>query len=269
MVWDFCLVRPPMSIKKACLWVIVHNDFLKCLFLYLFTSLWPSLPDWVAAAREFALQGAQGKRAHPHQLQEAGGGAQGPGWEGQQTGTVQRHARSQAAHLLAGLWFLCSSARVLIAPDLHFLNHSEGSDADGGAERSGPEQQPQHRKRRGEARPFCWRGLEGNQGGHRSQKQGGGTEARGCCCCCCLFMSDAFSPLCAPLQEIVRRFSSQKETRRLYLRLEEENEKVLQQLKEQMDLLNAELQDLRSTGETSRSRWDRPFGGKLLRCVAV
>lgn len=67
-------------------------------------------------------------------------------------------------------------------------------------------------------------------------------------------MSDAFSPLCDPLQEIVRRFSSQKETRQLYLRLEEDNEKVLQQLKEQMDLLNTELQDLRSTGETNRSR---------------
>lgn len=61
-------------------------------------------------------------------------------------------------------------------------------------------------------------------------------------------------PLCDPLQEIVRRFSSQKETRQLYLRLEEENEKVLQHLKEQMDLLNAELQDLRSTGEANRSR---------------
>ncbi|XP_075893905.1 outer dynein arm-docking complex subunit 3-like [Nelusetta ayraudi] len=55
-------------------------------------------------------------------------------------------------------------------------------------------------------------------------------------------------------EEIVRRFSSQKETRQLYLRLEEDNEKVLQQLKEQMDLLNAELQDLRITGETNRSR---------------
>lgn len=38
------------------------------------------------------------------------------------------------------------------------------------------------------------------------------------------------------------------------MRLEEDNEKVLQQLKEQMDLLNAELQDLRITGETNRSR---------------
>lgn len=38
------------------------------------------------------------------------------------------------------------------------------------------------------------------------------------------------------------------------MRLEEDNEKVLQQLKEQMDLLNAELQDLRSSGETNRSR---------------
>lgn len=38
------------------------------------------------------------------------------------------------------------------------------------------------------------------------------------------------------------------------MRLEEDNEKVLQQLKEQMDLLNAELQDLRSTGKTNRSR---------------
>lgn len=67
----------------------------------------------------------------------------------------------------------------------------------------------------------------------------------------------------------MRRFSSQKETRQLYLRLEEENEKVLQQLKEQMDLLSTELQNLRITGQTNRSRWARPFRGERLPSVAV
>lgn len=61
-------------------------------------------------------------------------------------------------------------------------------------------------------------------------------------------------PLRDPLKEIVRRFSSQKEMRQLYLRLEEENEKVLQQLKEQMELLSTELQNLRSSGQANRSR---------------
>lgn len=61
-------------------------------------------------------------------------------------------------------------------------------------------------------------------------------------------------PLCDSLKEIVRRFSSQKETRQLYLRLKEENEKVLQQLKEQMDLLSTEFQNLRSTGQANRLR---------------
>lgn len=52
----------------------------------------------------------------------------------------------------------------------------------------------------------------------------------------------------------MQRFISQKETRLLYLRLEEENEKVLQQLKEQVELLNREFQDLKSSGEANRSR---------------
>lgn len=52
----------------------------------------------------------------------------------------------------------------------------------------------------------------------------------------------------------MQRFISQKETRLLYLRLEEENEKVLQQLKEQMEILSRESQDLKSSGEANRSR---------------
>ncbi|XP_075893866.1 outer dynein arm-docking complex subunit 3-like isoform X3 [Nelusetta ayraudi] len=52
------------------------------------------------------------------------------------------------------------------------------------------------------------------------------------------------------IQEIVQRFISQKETHQHLVRLKEENEKALQQLKEQVKLLADEFQDMKYSGET-------------------
>ncbi|XP_038570195.1 coiled-coil domain-containing protein 151 [Micropterus salmoides] len=55
------------------------------------------------------------------------------------------------------------------------------------------------------------------------------------------------------IQEIVDRFISQKETHEHLESLKAENEKVLQQLKEQRELLNQEFQDMKYSGEAKFS----------------
>lgn len=50
------------------------------------------------------------------------------------------------------------------------------------------------------------------------------------------------------------RFISQKETHEHLESLKAENEKVLQQLKEQRELLNQEFQDMKYSGEAKFSR---------------
>ncbi|XP_068178443.1 coiled-coil domain-containing protein 151 [Antennarius striatus] len=55
------------------------------------------------------------------------------------------------------------------------------------------------------------------------------------------------------LQEIVERFNSQKETHQLLQKMKAHNEKLLQQQKEQMELLSRELQDMKYSGEAKRS----------------
>ncbi|KAM9363879.1 coiled-coil domain-containing protein 151 [Symphorus nematophorus] len=55
------------------------------------------------------------------------------------------------------------------------------------------------------------------------------------------------------IQEIVERFTSQKETHQHLENLREENEKVLQQLKEQKKLLNQQFQDMKYSGEAKFS----------------
>uniref|UniRef100_UPI0037E7DB07 coiled-coil domain-containing protein 151 n=1 Tax=Semicossyphus pulcher TaxID=241346 RepID=UPI0037E7DB07 len=55
------------------------------------------------------------------------------------------------------------------------------------------------------------------------------------------------------IQEIVERFTSQKETHQQLEKLKEENENVLQQLKEQKDLLNQQFQDMKYSGEAKLS----------------
>lgn len=48
-------------------------------------------------------------------------------------------------------------------------------------------------------------------------------------------------------------FISQKETHQHLVKLKEENENVLQQLKEQMELLGKEFQDIKYSGEAKLS----------------
>ncbi|GAA6220297.1 coiled-coil domain-containing protein 151 [Lates japonicus] len=55
------------------------------------------------------------------------------------------------------------------------------------------------------------------------------------------------------VQEIVERFISQKETHQHLEELKGENEKVLQQLKEQKELLNQQFQDMKYSGEAKLS----------------
>lgn len=55
-------------------------------------------------------------------------------------------------------------------------------------------------------------------------------------------------------QEILERFTAQKETHQHLMKLKEDNEKMLQQLKEQKELLNKELQDVKYSGEAQVSR---------------
>ncbi|XP_029293570.1 LOW QUALITY PROTEIN: coiled-coil domain-containing protein 151 [Cottoperca gobio] len=55
------------------------------------------------------------------------------------------------------------------------------------------------------------------------------------------------------IQEIVERFISQKETHQHLEKLKGENEKVLQQLKEQKELLNQQFQDMKYSGEAKLS----------------
>lgn len=62
-------------------------------------------------------------------------------------------------------------------------------------------------------------------------------------------MRAAASLVLLRLQEIVQRFISQRETHQHLVRLKEENEKVLQHLKEQMNLLADEFQDMKYSGE--------------------
>lgn len=52
----------------------------------------------------------------------------------------------------------------------------------------------------------------------------------------------------------MQRFTSQKETHQHLVKLKEQNEKALQQLKEQMELLNKEFQDMKYSGEAKLSR---------------
>lgn len=56
------------------------------------------------------------------------------------------------------------------------------------------------------------------------------------------------------VQEIVERFISQKETRQHLEKLKGGNEKVLQQLKEQKQLLSQQFQDMKYSGEAKLSR---------------
>lgn len=56
------------------------------------------------------------------------------------------------------------------------------------------------------------------------------------------------------MQEILERFTIQKETHQHLLKLKEDNEKMLQQLREQKELLNKELQDVKYSGEAQVSR---------------
>uniref|UniRef100_A0A7N8XYG6 Outer dynein arm docking complex subunit 3 n=1 Tax=Mastacembelus armatus TaxID=205130 RepID=A0A7N8XYG6_9TELE len=55
------------------------------------------------------------------------------------------------------------------------------------------------------------------------------------------------------IQEIVERFISQKETHQHLEKLKGENEKVLQDLKEQKELLNQQFQDMKYSGEAELS----------------
>ncbi|XP_035034863.2 coiled-coil domain-containing protein 151 isoform X1 [Hippoglossus stenolepis] len=55
------------------------------------------------------------------------------------------------------------------------------------------------------------------------------------------------------IQEIVKRFISQKETQQHLEKLKGENEKVLLQLKEQKELLNQQFQDMKYSGEAKLS----------------
>ncbi|XP_074552835.1 coiled-coil domain-containing protein 151 [Halichoeres trimaculatus] len=55
------------------------------------------------------------------------------------------------------------------------------------------------------------------------------------------------------IQEIVERFISQKETHQHLEKLKEENATVLQQLKEQKELLNQQFQDMKYSGEAKLS----------------
>ncbi|KAI3352822.1 hypothetical protein L3Q82_019396 [Scortum barcoo] len=56
------------------------------------------------------------------------------------------------------------------------------------------------------------------------------------------------------IREIVERFISQKETHQHLEKLQAENEKVLQKLKEQKELLNQQFQDMKYSGEAKLSR---------------
>lgn len=56
------------------------------------------------------------------------------------------------------------------------------------------------------------------------------------------------------LQEILDRFTAQKETHQHLLLLKETNKKMLQQLREQKELLNKELEDVKYSGEAQVSR---------------
>uniref|UniRef100_A0A3Q3IRA0 ODAD1 central coiled coil region domain-containing protein n=1 Tax=Monopterus albus TaxID=43700 RepID=A0A3Q3IRA0_MONAL len=56
------------------------------------------------------------------------------------------------------------------------------------------------------------------------------------------------------IQEIVERFISQKETHQNLEKLKVENEKVLQQLKEQKELSNQQFQDMKYSGEDQLSK---------------
>lgn len=56
------------------------------------------------------------------------------------------------------------------------------------------------------------------------------------------------------MQEILERFTVQKETHQHLLKLKEDNEKMLLQLREQKELLNKELQDVKYSGEAQVSR---------------
>uniref|UniRef100_A0A3Q3W0R4 ODAD1 central coiled coil region domain-containing protein n=1 Tax=Mola mola TaxID=94237 RepID=A0A3Q3W0R4_MOLML len=55
------------------------------------------------------------------------------------------------------------------------------------------------------------------------------------------------------VRDIMKRFTSQKETHQCLLKLKEENEEVLQQLKEQQELLSKEYQDMKYSGEAQLS----------------
>lgn len=68
---------------------------------------------------------------------------------------------------------------------------------------------------------------------------------------CCSCVLSFFQYL---LQEILERFTAQKETHQHLLKLKEDNEKLLQQLREQKELLNKELQDVKYSGEAQVSR---------------
>lgn len=56
------------------------------------------------------------------------------------------------------------------------------------------------------------------------------------------------------VKEIAERFISQKQTHQHLENLKGENEKVLQQLKEQKKLLNQQFQDMKYSGEAKLSR---------------
>lgn len=53
----------------------------------------------------------------------------------------------------------------------------------------------------------------------------------------------------------MERFTVQKETHQHLLKLKEDNQKMLQQLREQKELLSKELLDVKYSGEAQVSRW--------------
>uniref|UniRef100_A0A665VQZ3 ODAD1 central coiled coil region domain-containing protein n=1 Tax=Echeneis naucrates TaxID=173247 RepID=A0A665VQZ3_ECHNA len=57
------------------------------------------------------------------------------------------------------------------------------------------------------------------------------------------------------VQDVVQRFISQKETHLHLEKLKAENEKMIQQLKEQKELLSQQFQDVKYSGEAKLSRW--------------
>lgn len=63
----------------------------------------------------------------------------------------------------------------------------------------------------------------------------------------------------------MERFTLQKEKHQHLLKLKEDNEKMLQQLREHKELLNKELQDVKYSGEAQVSRW---VALAVLACVA-